>query len=123
MPSLSAPVYSIPIKSRPPPTVRLRLRALLFNAFFFTFAIVIHTCQLVILPLALLPGAESGRAFRSASAFLKDGFGAVLRAVNTFFGRSRFVLSSDGSVDWKKVVRRDGRGRLVGLEWERRSGE
>ena len=51
-------LYSTPIKQRPKPSIQLKLRAIAFNVSFFSAALVIHLSQVLLLPLAVLPGDE-----------------------------------------------------------------
>jgi len=122
-PSLAPDLYSTPIKDRPPPSLKLKLRALTFNLCFFTAALVIHLAQVALLPLALLPG-DDRRTLRAGLRLTKDAVEGILRAVNQFGGSSKLVLTTDGSVKLGKVVKdRNEQGNAAGLRLANQSSE
>ncbi|GAA5900580.1 hypothetical protein JCM6882_000914 [Rhodosporidiobolus microsporus] len=109
-------LHSIPIKQRPPPDWRVRLHSIAFNVSFGLSLLLIHSFQLVFLPLRLIPHPYADKTYHSAIIWAKEAFASDLVFIVSVFGPSKFVLTADDSIDLNKVVRQDASGRFAGFD-------
>ncbi|GAA6008106.1 hypothetical protein JCM11491_001887 [Sporobolomyces phaffii] len=112
---MRAPLWSIPISSRPR---HLSIaHALAFTVVFNALIIVIFLLLVALYPLRLVPNCPRARVWHQRVG--KSLFGKLLVVVSrTFFGQLEFVVSSSDSdsprdVDW---VKRDTNGNVVRVE-------
>ncbi|ORY88240.1 acyltransferase-domain-containing protein [Leucosporidium creatinivorum] len=114
MPS-SAPLYSIPIKDRPPHGSLLT--GLLFALTFNTCIILTNLTQFILFPLSLHP-ATAPLYYR----ITKSSFGCATVLISQWFAPTSFVVTAgegveDSGTEW---LERDSKGKVTGLKLAKR---
>lgn len=114
------PLHTIPIASRPPPSLPLKTHRGVFALSFILSLVVVHLFQLVALPLALL----APRIYRNWILHSKEAFASLLLAITvSFAGGSEMVLTAGEGVNLDDVCKTDASGNVVALNFEKQTGE
>lgn len=114
------PLYTLPISQRPRPSLLLRAHKIAFIVSFGLSLVLIHTFQLLALPLALLAPA----VYRRWISHSKEAFATLLLASTVVFaGGNEMVLTAGEGIDLDQVCRVDGAGVVQGFSFDQHSGE
>jgi hypothetical protein len=113
------PLHTIPIASRPPPSLLLKTHRILFALVFCLSLVLIHLFQLVALPLALL----APRIYRNWILHSKEAFATLLLAITVVCCGSEMVLTAGEGINLEEVCKTDASGNVVALEFEKQTGD
>ncbi|GAA5877035.1 hypothetical protein JCM3774_006882 [Rhodotorula dairenensis] len=110
-------LYSVPIKSRPPPTLADWVHLVTFNLVFGSLLIYSHIYQLASLPLALIPHPWARTVFEAFNEHAKETFASSLIFIVSQFAPTTIILTADedDSVNLHKLVKRDIDGKVFGF--------
>lgn len=114
MTSPSTPVWATPIPQRAPISWRTLLLGILWSVAFNGGIFLTYGLQLVLYPLSLFSST-----IPPYKRVTKGVFGQLCVFMTEWWAPTSFVISSDGMGD--KFVKRDGQGRVNGLDLPKRS--
>ena len=118
MSSSARPAYATLIRQRPPLGIRQWFAATSFNLVFDLTMLCIHAVQIAALPLSLHSITYSH--FRAVTNWSKGAYGQLLVFIAEIWAPTILRVSVDsdvdGFLDLNKIVTRDSRGIVVGLD-------